>query len=82
MNDHATAALALPGDFEPCKRDKGRIEGVYPSTLLLGVYRRPGDNAPCFMYLRCWPDGRVEFLEKQYSQRAKELLTGGKHVAD
>lgn len=63
MRDGTAESLTILGDFNPAQPDRGRVEGIYPSTLLLGTYRRSGDNAPCQLFLRCWPDGRVQFLE-------------------
>ena len=80
MNDAATQALTVPGQFQACHTDRGRKEGVYPSTLLLGVYRRH-DRSPCLLYLRCWPDGRVEFKESDGSALAARMLVRSSFAA-
>jgi hypothetical protein len=74
MKDDVTRSLTIPGEYQPTHRNPGRVDGVYPNTLLLGVYRRPGDNSPCFLYLRTWPNGRVQLAEVDHDPLAKSCL--------
>ena len=74
MKDAKTRRLTEPGDFEQAQRDKGRHDCFYPSTLVLGVYRRSTDRSPCIAYLRCWPDGTTELREHDSSTAALQSM--------